>query len=341
LSRDCGKRTSGMRRIARNNSMNILISEPIPTAGIALLKEKHDVTQADHVLSKQELIASIGSVDALICASTAVDAEVLVAAKKLKVISKLAVGYDNIDIEAAGKRNVTVTNAPGVLNQTVAEFAFAHILALARKVLLSDQYVRAGRFEQEPWTFDLMVGTEISGKTVGIIGFGSIGRSMVPMARGFGMQVLYTNRKGEIDDYASDPGVQYADKEMLLRESDIVVLIVPLTAETEHMITAAELSLMKQTALLVNMARGKVIKESDLVDALKAGIIAGAGLDVFEFEPKVSKELFSMPNTILTPHVGSATEEARAQLSIKAAQNAIAVLTGEACENIVNQQYLP
>jgi len=120
-----------------------------------------------------------------------------------------------------------------------------------------------------------------------------------------------------------------------------VVLIVPLTAETEHMITAAELSLMKQTALLVNMARGKVIKESDLVDALKAGIIAGAGLDVFEFEPKVSKELFSMPNTILTPHVGSATEEARAQLSIKAAQNAIAVLTGEACENIVNQQYLP
>lgn len=318
--------------------MKILIAQPIPIDGVILLKQQYDVQESDHVLSKEELIESIRDQDALVCASHEIDAEVITAGNKLRIISKLAVGFDNIDIKFAGERGIKVTNAPGVLMQTVAEFTFAHILALARKLVESDHYIKLGKFKK--WGFDLMVGCEIKGKTLGILGFGGVGQHLVPIAKGFGMKVIYSNFHGEVAKFKDDPDVKFVTKDELLGKSDFVVLLVPLTKETKYLVTYRELSMMKSSAFLINMARGPVIKEVDLIRALKEKIIAGAGLDVFEFEPDVSQELFSMPNTVLTPHIGSATFEARSELSLKAARNVIAVLEGQNCENIVNREYL-
>ena len=318
--------------------MKVLIAQPIPTAGIDLLKRHYDVLESDHVLGREELITAIGDKDALVCAMHKIDAEVINAGKNLKIISKLAVGYDDIDIKFAGERGIMVTNAPGVLTQTVSELVFAHILALARRLPEADHYVRAGNFKQ--WSFDLMVGGEIKGKTLGIIGFGAIGQRLVPMAKGFGLKVVYSNQQGEIPEFENDADVKYATKDELLKVADFVVLLVSLTVETKHLITARELALMKTTAFLINLARGPVVNEADLVRALQDKTIAGAGLDVFEFEPNVSAELLAMPNTILTLHIGSATVEARAELSLKAARNVVDTLEGRGCENIVNREYL-
>lgn len=318
--------------------MKVLIAQPIPASGVILLKEHYEVEESDHVLSKEELVKAIHDKDALVCATNEIDKEIIAAGNKLKVISKLAVGFDNVDIKFAGERGIRVANAPGVLMQTVAEFVFAHILALARKLVESDDYVRSGKFKK--WDFDLMVGSEIRGKTLGIVGFGAVGQHLVPMAKGFGMKVIYTNRQGEIEKFKDDLSVRFVKKDELLREADFVVLVVSLTSETKHFITYTELSTMKPTAFLINMSRGPVVKEADLVCALKDKKIAGAGLDVYELEPNVSKELLSMPNTVLTPHIGSATVDARTGLSLMAAQNVIAVLEGQECKNVVNREYL-
>lgn len=320
--------------------MKVLVAQPIPTGGIEMLKEYYDVEQADHLLSKTELIRAITDADALVCTSfSVIDKEVIAAAKKLKVVSNLAIGYDNINLSAAGEKGVAVTNTPGVLSQTVAELVFVHILALARKIIEADKYVRAGLFKQ--WSFELMVGTELKGKTLGLIGFGSIGQNLVPIAKGFGMKILYTNQHGELDGFKGDSQISFAPrKEDVLKKADFVVLMVPLTPQTKHLITYTELALMKEKSFLINISRGSIVKEADLVRALKEKKIAGAGLDVYEFEPQVAEELLTMSNTVLTPHIGSATTEARTNLSRQTARNVITVLSGETCENIVNRQYL-
>ena len=319
--------------------MKVLVVQPLPKDGVELLKQRYEVTEAQHVLSKEEIVRSIKDADAIVCSTNnLIDSQVIAAAKKAKVISNLGAGFNNIDIEAAGKRKIAVTNTPGVLGQTVAELVFGHILALSRKIVESDRYIRSGQFTS--WNFELMVGMELRGKTLGVIGFGSVGQYLAPIAKGFGMRLIYTNRQGPLEKFRGDTEVQFVSKDYLLQNADVVVLLVPLNSETKHLISYAELSKMKPTAFLVNMARGPVVKESDLVRALQEKKIAGAGLDVFEFEPSVSQELIALPNTVVTPHIGSATREARSQLSLKAAYNVIAILEGKQCENIVNSQYL-
>ncbi len=318
--------------------MKILIAQPIPKVGVELLKKHFSVEEADHMLSKEEMINAISDKDALVCAMHNVDAEIINAGKNLKVISQLGSGFNNIDIKLAGEKGIKVTNAPGVMMQTVAEFAFAHMLALTRKVAESDRYIRSGKFRT--WDFSLMVGNELKGKILGVIGFGAIAKHLVPIAKGFGMEMLYNNQQGEVEDYKHDSSVQFSSKENLLQNSDFVLLLVPLNETTRHLMKYEQFCMMKPTAFFVNLARGKVVKEQDLIRALKEKKIAGAGLDVYEFEPEISKELLLFSNTVLTPHVGGATEESRANLSLIVAQNVISVLSGETCNNIVNTEFL-
>ena len=254
------------------------------------------------------------------------------------MITNVAVGFDNIDLDAAAKKGIAVTNTPDVLTQSVAEFVFAHILGQSRRVIESDKYIREGGFTN--WSMNLMLGGELKGKTIGVIGFGKIGQTLVSIAKGFGMNVVYNNRSGELDTYEGTSGVAYATVNELLASSHYVVLLTPLTDETRYLIQAEELKKMKSSAVLINMARGPVVKESDLVQALKQGEIAGAGLDVFEFEPAVSEELKRMDNVVLTPHIGSATHEARLRMVTCAATNAKQVLEGMDCLHVVNKELL-
>src|SRR3989338_7828565 len=310
--------------------MRVLVAQPIPESAVKLLHEFFDVQAADHTLSMHEMIELISGADALVCSATnAVNRDVVAAADALKVISTVAVGYNNIDIEAAMEKGIAVTNTPHTLTDSVAELVFGHLLALARRIPESDRYVREGKFRE--WDLNLFVGFELRGKTLGIIGFGAIGQALVPIALGFGMKVLYNNRRGPVPDFREHPDVRYAEKGTVLETADVVVLLTPLESDTRHLITAREIAMMKPTSILINMGRGPLVKESDLVDALLAGRIAGACLDVYEFEPSVSKELLTMPQVLLTPHIGSATREARDRMAKRAAENVIAVLSGGIC----------
>ncbi|MBI5401591.1 D-glycerate dehydrogenase [Candidatus Wolfebacteria bacterium] len=319
--------------------MKILIAQTIPKIGSDSLKKHYEVLEADRILPKEELVDLIKDKDALICTPFhKIDSEILKAGKNLRVISTLSIGFEHIEIEAAGKLGIAVVNVPGLMTQTVAELVFAHILALARRVVEADNYIRSGKFQK--WDFELMVGTELKGKTLGIIGFGSIGRCLVPIAKGFGMRVLYNNHHGEADNFKNDLAVRFAGLEELLRSADFIVLTVPLTNETMRLMDYEKFSMMKPSAFLVNASRGPVVKETDLIRALQEKKIAGAGLDVYEFEPKISEELLATNNTVLTPHIGGATTEARNLSSLKAAQNVIDILETGECENIVNREFL-
>lgn len=318
--------------------MKVLIAQKLPVVVVNPLVGKYEVEEADHILSKSELIASVLDKDALVCTPfNVIDSEVLNATKNLKVIVTLSVGFEHIDIKTAGELGIIVANIPGTATQSVAELAFAHILALARRVAEADDYVRSGEFKE--WNFDLMVGIELRGKILGVIGFGAIGQCLVPMARGFGMQVLYNNRRGEIENFKNDSLARLVDLDEIFKTSDFVVCTVTLTDETKHLVTYEKLSKMRQCAFLINVSRGPVVKESDLVRALKEKKIAGAGLDVYEFEPRISEELLKMRNVVLTPHIGSATRETRSGLVAKAAQLIIDALETGHCENIVNDEY--
>ena len=320
--------------------MTVLISQPIPQEGIALLRSHFPTLDVPSVkLSKNEIIHKIKGKDALLCsANDTIDKEIVSHADQLKIISNLAAGYDNIDLVEASRNSIFVTNTPDIVVNSVSEFVFAHLFSISRRVVESDKYVREGRFKQ--WSLDLFVGTELRGKTLGIIGFGKIGQSLVPMARGCGMNILYTNKSGALDLYKNNPDISYTDLDGLLRRSDYVVLLVPLSEETRHLITFSKMEIMKNSAYLINMARGPIVRETDLIKALQENQIAGACLDVYEFEPKISKELMSLPNTVLTPHIGTATKEARKLMSECAAQNIIDVLTNGTCPNIVNEELL-
>lgn len=305
--------------------MRVLVTQPIPEIGIHLLQARCEVVYLKRRLSREEILDLATDADAIVCSVTdRIDQVVFDIASQLKVVSNVAVGYDNIDLMTASARGVVVTNTPNTLIDSVAEFVFAHILAVTRRIVESDRYVRTGQFTG--WTLELMLGREIKGKTMGVIGFGRIGQALVPMARGFGMKILYANTHGEVEQYASNPEVQHASIDVVLREADYVVLLVPLSPQTRHLITYDRLTQMKRDAVLINMARGLVVREADLVRALSEKVIAGAGLDVYEFEPQVTKELLDMPNVVLTPHIGSATHEARNRMAERAAQNVLDVL---------------
>lgn len=318
----------------------VFVTREIPRAGLRLLEEMCQVTvnREDRVLTREELIAGVKEADALLCLLTdTIDAEVMDAGPNLKVISNYAVGFNNIDVEAATARGIPVTNTPGVLTDTTADLAWALLMAVARRVVEGDAFTRAGRYKG--WGPMLLLGTDVSGKTLGIVGMGRIGQAVARRAIGFDMSILYYDVQ-RVPEAETRYNARFAELDELLRQSDFVTLHVPLLPETRHLIGARELGLMKKTAFLINSARGPLVDEQALVEALRRGDIAGAGLDVYEEEPALAPGLKDLPNVVLLPHLGSATWETRSKMADIAARNLLAVLKGEKPPACVNPQVL-
>lgn len=263
--------------------------------------------------------------------------DILAHAKKLKIIANYAVGYDNIDLEVATAKSILVTNTPDVLSNATSELAIALMFAVARRLIEADKFTRAGKFHG--WEPDLFLGTELSRKTIGILGAGRIGTLTGLKAYGLGMKVLYYSRRKNFV-LEKQTGAVKCDLDTILSESNIISIHLPLTPETHHLISSREFNLMTTGAILVNTGRGAVIDESALVDALKSGKIAGAGLDVYEFEPHVSKELIDMPNVVLLPHIGSATHHARNEMARIVVENVVNYLNGKNPITPVNPEVL-
>jgi glyoxylate reductase len=255
------------------------------------------------------------------------------------MIANFGVGYNNIDVRADTARGIMVSNTPGVLTDVTAELAFALILSISRRLVEGDRMVREGRFKF--WAPMLFLGREVTGKTLGIIGMGKIGKAVAARARAFDMRILYHNRKRIAPEEEKGLMAEYVDLKTLLRGADFVSLNVPLTEQTKHLIGRDELSLMKPTAFLINTARGPVIDEKALVEALRAGKIGGAGLDVYENEPSLTPGLKELDNVILLPHVGSGTLETRIKIGTLAVENLIAGLAGGIPPHLVNPEALP
>lgn len=319
--------------------MKVLVTSKIPEIGLQLLQKKYEVlvNPDQRSLTTEELIAAVRDKDALLSLlSDQITAEVIAAAPHLQVIANYAVGYNNIDLKAATARGIKVCNTPGVLTEATADLAWALLTAVSRKVLVSDRYVRQGKFIG--WAPLLHLGGDIYGQTLGIIGMGRIGTAIARRgALGFKMKVLYTanSRKPEAEFAA-----EKVELEELLRRSDYLSISCPLNSETRYLIGEKELQMMKSTAYLINTARGPIVQESALVTALRTGIIAGAGLDVYEDEPLLSPGLADLENVVLTAHIGSATEKTRAQMSEMNALDIIHVLEGREPINLVNREVL-
>jgi glyoxylate reductase len=254
----------------------------------------------------------------------------------LKIVSNVAVGFDNIEVSAATKCGVLVTNTPGILDDTTSDFAFALLMAAGRRVLEGDRFVRSGAFKG--WAIDMLLGHDISGATLGIVGFGRIGRGVARRARGFGMRVLYYDEMPATAEVEAELDVTRADLNRLLEESDFVSIHVPLTDTTRHLISTAQLERMKPTAVLVNTARGPVVDEAALAAALKDRTIFAAGLDVYEKEPEVHPELLQLENVVLAPHIASASVRTRSRMSETAVRNCLAGVRGERPPNLLNPE---
>ena len=309
----------------------ILISNVLPQEALSLIPADVEVDyhESDTPMSRSELMTRLRGKDGLVChIITTIDEEVLAASPSLRVVSNVAVGYNNIDAAAARRRSIVVTNTPDVLTETTADFAWTLLMAAARRVVEADQFARSGQWKR--WQWDLLWGVDIHGKTLGVVGFGRIGRAVARRALGFNMRVLYTDTVRADDATERDLRASAVDLETLLRESDFVTLHTLLIPETRHLINARTLRLMKKTAVLVNAARGPVVDEAALVRALTEGWIAGAGLDVFEEEPKIHPGLLPLRNVTLAPHIASASYDTRVAMSTLAVRNCLAVLEGKA-----------
>ncbi len=268
-----------------------------------------------------------------------IDGEVMdQAGPRLKIIANYAVGFNNIDIPAATARKIAVTNTPGVLTDTTADLTMALLLAVARRIVESDIYTRAGRYAN--WAPLLFVGTDVHHKTLGLIGFGRIGMAVARRALGFDMRILYHDEGPVVPEMAKQVNVRRVDRETLLKESDFISLHVPLTPETHHLMGPKEFSLMKPTAFIINTSRGEVIDEQALVEALEKKKIAGAALDVYEKEPEITSPLKEMLNVILLPHIGSASMETRTKMGLMAAENLLAYFKGQRPPNCLNPEVL-
>ncbi len=308
----------------------LFVSRRLPSPALELVPRTviAEVYQAAEPLTRAGLIARLADANGLVCQVTdVIDDEVLAAAPSLQVVANIAVGFNNIDVEAARRRRVVVTNTPDVLTDTTADFAWALLMAAARRTVEADVFVRAGRWAR--WDFDLLWGLDVHGKTLGVLGFGRIGRAVARRALGFDMRVLYH------DTQAAEPAVEQAlhatfvPRETLLREADFVTIHTPLGPDTRHLIDETALRTMKRTAILVNAARGPIVDEAALVRALEEQWVAAAGLDVFEEEPKVHPGLLARPNVVLAPHIGSASYDTRVAMSSLAVRNCLAVLDGQ------------
>lgn len=297
------------------------------------------VNPYDRVMTRQELEEAIKEVDGILCLLTdSIDVSLLNLNPNLKVLANYAVGFNNIDVAACTQRRIAVSNTPGVLTETSADLAWALIMTVARRIVEADRFTREGKFDG--WGPMMFLGGDVCGKTLGVVGMGRIGQAVVRRAKGFDMKVIYynTNRKSEAEENAL--GVEYRELDSLLLEADFVSLHVPLMAETVHLIGEGELKMMKNTAYLINTARGPVVDEKALVKALREGEIAGAGLDVFEQEPKLEEGLASLDNVVILPHIASASTDTRTKMAMMAAENLLAGLKGEKMPNIINPEVL-
>jgi glyoxylate reductase len=316
----------------------VFVTRPLPAAVLDLLAAHTElrVHSEDTPLSSAAMTEACRDVEGVVVCGARLDREVIDPAARLRAVSNVGVGYDNIDVAACTARRIPVANTAGTLEETTADLAFALLMAVARRVAEGDRYVREHRWQQ--WEWGLLWGADIHSKTLGLYGFGRIGQAMARRGRGFAMRILYSSRRRAPEGIERSLEAQRVDPETLFRESDFLSLHVPLTPETHHLVGEHALSLMKPTALLINTARGKVVDEEALVQALAAGRIAGAALDVFEREPQVHPALISMPNVVLMPHVGSATAETRRRMAMVAAQNLLALLDGQRPANVVNPE---
>jgi len=323
----------------------LLITRRIPEPGWSLAREHFDVIggEEDQALARERLLEAVRGVDALLCLLTeTVDAMVMDASGgTLRVISNMAVGYDNIDVTAATARGILVTNTPGVLTDATADLAWALILSVARRVVEGDRMVREGRFQR--WSPFLLLGRSLTGATLGIVGMGRIGQAVARRALGFDMRVLYTKRSGPLPPELVPSAARWeycTSLDQLLRQADIVSLHVPLEDATRHLISRRELALMKPGAFLINTSRGPVVDELALVEALRDGRLGGAGLDVYEHEPELAPGLADLTNVVLLPHLGSATVETRGRMAELAVQNLVAYFQGKPIPHPVNPEVL-
>jgi len=321
-------------------SRSVYVTRVIPQPGIDLLRAHADVevNESDEPLSPEELRHRARSHDALVTLLTdKIDSAVLQRGEgSLKIVANVAVGYDNIDVPAATASGIMVSNTPGVLTETTADFAWALLMSVTRRIPEAQSFLRAGQFQG--WGIMMMLGEDIHGKTLGIAGFGRIGQAVAQRATGFGMKILYYDPVVQADDAAQRLNASSVDLNTLLRESDFVSVHTPLTPETRHMIGKEQLDLMKDTAYLINTSRGPVIDEAALANALKANRIRGAALDVFENEPEVHPELLRLDNAVITPHIASASVATRSRMATVAAGNVIAALDGQRPPALVNEE---
>ena len=317
----------------------IFLTRELPPDSMRILHDQSQLTwnQDDRVLAKSEIIEGVRNADGLLCLlSDRIDAEIMDANPKLRVVANFAVGFNNIDIDAATERNLPVTNTPGVLTDTTADMAWALLMAASRRVAEGDRFVRTRGWQG--WGPLQFLGADVTGATLGIVGLGRIGKAMVRRARGFDMNVIYWNRTRLDPAEENALGVSYRSLNEVCAESDFVSVHVALNSETTHLIGREQLELMKPEAFIINTARGPVIDEKALVDVLKNHGIAGAGLDVYEREPHLEAELYELENAVLAPHLGSATIGTRTKMGNMAAENCLAACRGERPPNLVNAE---
>jgi gluconate 2-dehydrogenase len=316
---------------------HVLVTKRIYPEAVELLKQHAEVdyVDSDEGLSAEELARRIKGKQAVVSQLTdRFDTAVIEGLDGVRSISNVAVGFDNIDVAAATRKGIQVTNTPDVLTDTTADFAFALLMAAARRVVEGHHYVHSGQWRK--WYIDLLVGHDIHHRTIGIFGMGRIGQAMAKRAGGFSMRVLYHDAIRAPEALEKSLGLELVSAEDLLRQSDFISVHVPLLPETRKMIGAAQLRMMKPTAILVNTSRGPVIDEAALAEALEQKIIAGAGLDVFEQEPHVHPLLLKLENVVLAPHIASASIDTRRKMSLVAVENALAALDGKRPPNLVN-----
>lgn len=320
----------------------VYVCRPLLGRALPMLRERCEVKvwpDPDRPPLREVLLEEAREAEGLVTLVTErVDELLLQAAPRLRVVSNVAVGYDNVDVAAATRRGVVITNTPDVLTETTADLAWALLLAAARRVVEGDRFTRAGRWGS--WGLELMLGQDVHGRTLGVVGLGRIGRAVARRARGFDMRVLYASRRRH-EDAERELGVQWCPLDDLLAEADFVSLHTPLTPQTHHLINRERLRRMKPTAVLVNTCRGPVVDEEALVEALRERWIWAAGLDVFDREPlPADSPLLTLDNVVLTPHVGSASFATRARMCEMAAENCVAVLSGQRPPNPVNPEVL-
>jgi len=315
----------------------VLVTREVFDETLTYLSEHCEVesNQEDLALAPDELARRLADKDGVVCSFTdRIDAALIGESKKLKVVANIAVGYNNIDVAACTARGIMATNTPGVLDDSTADLAWTLMLGAARRMTEVERYIREG--EWNGWRLKQWLGIDVHHSTLGIVGMGRIGQAIARRATGFDMRVLYHNRKRVAESMELELRAAWVSLDELLRQSDFVVLQVPYSTETHHLIGAAELAKMKPSAVLVNSTRGGVVDDAALVEALKNRTIRAAGLDVFENEPKLNPAFLELDNVVLTPHIGSSTEATRRAMAMTAAKNAVAALTGGRPPNLIN-----